>query len=114
VASPFDSTEPRSFFSSFLFGEPRNTMMPMNEYDTRFAPQQPSFDRRFSTEPNSQPLQPNWTNGWTATSALSDNVHGKLFGDALVSHGKLVYIAHADSYFVDSLIVQPWHWKEPK
>lgn len=114
VASPFDSTEPRSFFSSFLFGEPRNTMMPMNEYDTRFAPQQPSFDRRFSTVPSSQPMQPNWTNGWTATSALSDNVHGKLFGDALVSHGKLVYMAHTDSHFVDSLIVQPWHWKEPK
>ncbi|GAN11394.1 hypothetical protein MAM1_0578d10955 [Mucor ambiguus] len=85
VASPFDSTEPRSFFSSFLFGEPRSTMMPMNDYDTRFTPQQqqPSFDRRFSTEPSSQPVQPNWTNGWTATSVLSDNVHGKLFGDAL-------------------------------
>ncbi|KAK4510274.1 uncharacterized protein ATC70_004704 [Mucor velutinosus] len=83
VASPFDSTEPRSFFSSFLFGEPRSTMMPMNDYDTRFAPQQPSFDRRFSTEPSSQSMQPNWTNGWTATSVLSDNVHGKLFGDAL-------------------------------
>lgn len=84
VASPFDSAEPRSFFSSFLFGEPRNNIMPMNDYDTRFT-QQPAFDRRFSSEPNSHPMQPNWTNGWTATSVLSDNVHGKLFGDALVN-----------------------------
>ncbi|KAI8647462.1 salt tolerance down-regulator-domain-containing protein [Parasitella parasitica] len=81
VASPFDSTEPKSFFSSFLFGEPRNNMTPVNDYDTRFA-QQPTFDRRFSSEPISQPIQPNWTNGWTPTSVLSDNAHGKLFGDA--------------------------------
>lgn len=85
VASPFDSAEPRSFFSSFLFGEPRNNIMPMNDYDTRFT-QQPAFDRRFSSEPNLQPMQPNWTNGWNATSVLSDNVHGKLFGDALVNY----------------------------
>lgn len=115
VASPFDSTEPKSFFSSFLFGEPRNTMMPMNEYDSRFAPQQPSFDRRFSTESSSQPMQPNWTNGWTATSVLSDNVHGKLFGDALVSNEQSLFVgALANSSFLYSLIAQPWRWTEPK
>lgn len=26
-----------------------------------------------------------WSNGWTPLTALSDNVHGKLFGDVLVS-----------------------------
>jgi hypothetical protein len=27
-----------------------------------------------------------WSNGWTPLTALSDNVHGKLFGDVLVSN----------------------------
>lgn len=60
ITSPFDTntTEPRSFFSSFLFGDPR------------------------SDDVRSQ--QQNWNHGWTATSVLTENVHGKLFGDALV------------------------------
>lgn len=100
VASPFDSEAgPRSFFSSFLFGEPtaRNSnpavpmMPPPSEYDMRFAPplQQPPqqhqqhLDRRFSSDISGHN---NWSNGWTASSVLSDNVHGKLFGDALVKY----------------------------
>ncbi|GAA5796145.1 hypothetical protein HPULCUR_001514 [Helicostylum pulchrum] len=85
AASPFDTEAgPRSFFSSFLFGEPNrnNSTMPMmapSEYDMRFAPPPQPLDRRFSNDVSG----PNWTNGWTASSALSDNVHGKLFGDAL-------------------------------
>ncbi|KAI7862173.1 hypothetical protein BDF14DRAFT_1858843 [Spinellus fusiger] len=39
------------------------------------------LDRRFSNDSTGF----GWTNGWTASSMLSDNVHGKLFGDALVS-----------------------------
>ena len=45
-------------------------------------------DRRFSTDlPAQSPsqMQNVWTNGWTASSLLSEDVHGKLFGDALVS-----------------------------
>lgn len=96
VPSPFDTEAgPRSFFSSFLFGEPARPppmMMPPSEYDMRFtAPppqQQQQSDRRFSTEMTGN----HWTNGWTASSVLSDNVHGKLFGgDALVSIEFLSY-----------------------
>ncbi|CAO3622688.1 unnamed protein product [Mucor hiemalis] len=93
IASPFDNEGgPRSFFSSFLFGEPNRgspsvpMIPPPSEYDMRFAPQQipgrsDSFsDRRFSSEIPA----PNWASSWTASSVLSDNnIHGKLFGDAL-------------------------------
>lgn len=91
MTSPFDSTtEPRSFFSSFLFGEPKNNnMMANNDYDLRAQASSlpPQFtDRRFSTDIGSLPPQPqnSWTNGWAANSVLSDHVHGKLFGDVLV------------------------------
>ncbi|KAG1455946.1 hypothetical protein G6F46_005252 [Rhizopus delemar] len=67
----------RSFFSSFLFGEPtkyhNNTMLPN---DTGIM----QDNRRFSSDSQNPS---SWTNGWTASSLLSDNVHGKLFGDAL-------------------------------
>jgi hypothetical protein len=92
VASPFDSsTEPRSFFSSFLFGEPKpNNTVINNDYDmrTQASSLPPQFtDRRFSSDivPPSQP-QNSWTNGWAANSVLSDHVHGKLFGDVLVKY----------------------------
>lgn len=67
--------QPRSFFSSFLFGPNNTTNIP----DPRF--------RRFSTDQTN-----NWTNGWTATSVLSENVHGKLFGDALVRNNPFYFI----------------------
>ncbi|RCI06109.1 Stress response protein nst1 [Rhizopus stolonifer] len=70
----------RSFFSSFLFGEPSkyrtNTPMLPNDYDVRMM----QDNRRFSCD---SPGPSNWTNGWTASTLLSDNVHPKLFGDAL-------------------------------
>lgn len=74
---------------NMLIGSPSVPMIPPpSEYDMRFTQQsQPiqgrsdSFsDRRFSSEGSA----PNWGNSWTASSVLSDNVHGKLFGDALV------------------------------
>ncbi|CEG64858.1 Putative Stress response protein NST1 [Rhizopus microsporus] len=79
----------RSFFSSFLFGEPtkyhNNTPPPhvmSHDYDTRLA----QDNRRFSGDGQQQQQHtPGWTNAWTASSLLTDNVHGKLFGDALVS-----------------------------
>lgn len=37
-------------------------------------------NRRVSNDGNMR-----WSNGWTPLTALSDNVHGKLFGDVLVS-----------------------------
>jgi hypothetical protein len=91
MASPFDSTtEPRSFFSSFLFGEPKNNNMMMNnDYDLRAQASSlpPQFtDRRFSSDVVPPQPQNNWTNGWAANSVLSDHVHGKLFGDALVKY----------------------------
>jgi hypothetical protein len=69
-----------------------------HDYDTRLA----QDNRRFSGDGQQQQHTPGWTNGnytfffvyfyliyfyvaWTASSLLTDNVHGKLFGDALVS-----------------------------
>lgn len=66
-------------------------MLP-NDYDVRMM----QDNRRFSCD---SPGPSNWTNGkrktqvivayscvgWTASTLLSDNVHPKLFGDALVS-----------------------------
>lgn len=70
-----------------------------HDYDTRLA----QDNRRFSGDGQQQQQHtPGWTNGnypffwvyfyliyfyvaWTASSLLTDNVHGKLFGDALVS-----------------------------
>ncbi|KAG1171024.1 hypothetical protein G6F70_002552 [Rhizopus microsporus] len=81
-----EGTTARSFFSSFLFGEPtkyhNNTSPPLvmsHDYDTRLA----QDNRRFSGDGQQQQHTPGWTNAWTASSLLTDNVHGKLFGDAL-------------------------------
>jgi hypothetical protein len=63
---------PKSFFTNHLFGE----RVP-NGYDKRYS----ELEHRSSTDANC----PNWTNGWIASSVFSDHVHGKLFGDALVS-----------------------------
>ncbi|KAI8096400.1 uncharacterized protein BX664DRAFT_355767 [Halteromyces radiatus] len=83
-ASTADHGADHSFFSNFLFGEPNrgsNLTTPMNEvdalgYQTRLDM---PLDRRFSTE---SPVF-GWRNGWSATSLLSENVHGNLFGDSL-------------------------------
>ncbi|KAI8380895.1 uncharacterized protein BYT42DRAFT_285279 [Radiomyces spectabilis] len=84
-----------SFFSNFLFGEPNrgSYMIPLMHHESEARTghnvdlQPPPFNRRFSSDP----VGMNWTNGWTATSMLSDNVHGKLFGDVLVSYFNLAW-----------------------
>ncbi|KAI8973657.1 hypothetical protein BDF20DRAFT_664632 [Mycotypha africana] len=110
VASPFDTTgqEPRSFFSSFLFGDARSSQhsvppaasvasnfVPLKDYDRPFSStatntNQPPVsaigfsNRRISNDMVGPSTQRKWTNGWTASNLLSEDVHGKLFGDALV------------------------------
>ncbi|OAD66693.1 hypothetical protein PHYBLDRAFT_160561 [Phycomyces blakesleeanus NRRL 1555(-)] len=77
-----------SLFSNFLFGEPSNrgntsTSAGSLQYERtargQWIQDHIPLDRRFSNDSGLV-----WTNGWTASSVLSDNVHGKLFGDALV------------------------------
>lgn len=69
---PLTTDTQHSFFSNFLFGQPRDN----------------------TTEDMGGRLQENarskWTNGWTASSVLSDNVHGKLFGDVLTDRNTLI------------------------
>ncbi|KAG2193000.1 hypothetical protein INT47_002551 [Mucor saturninus] len=63
-----DSETQHSFFSNFLFGQ-----APVREESFNTG-------RRVSNDGNMR-----WSNGWTPLTALSDNVHGKLFGDVLAS-----------------------------
>jgi hypothetical protein len=44
-----------------------------------------NINRRVSSPVHSSMNDNRWSNGWTPLTALSDNVHGKLFGDVLVS-----------------------------
>ncbi|KAG2206623.1 hypothetical protein INT46_009859 [Mucor plumbeus] len=70
-----DSENHHSFFSNFLFGPIKHTN---------------TTNRRFSTGGDSINNNLKWTNGWTPLTALSDNVHGKLFGDAIFKHSLLL------------------------
>ncbi|CAO3600857.1 unnamed protein product [Absidia cylindrospora] len=78
-----------SFFSNFLFGESNRgissnppagnafTMGPFMDTDLSGHHHQP--DKRFSADTSAF----GWKNGWSATSLLPENVHGKLFGETL-------------------------------
>ncbi|KAI9014558.1 hypothetical protein CLU79DRAFT_766425 [Phycomyces nitens] len=83
---PDTPEDTHSLFSNFLFGEPSSrgntstlTMQPERTTRGQWIQDHMPLDRRFSNDSGLV-----WTNGWTASSVLSDNVHGKLFGDALV------------------------------
>ncbi|KAI8996833.1 salt tolerance down-regulator-domain-containing protein [Pilobolus umbonatus] len=85
---PLTTESQHSFFSNFLFGQPSRGNNNTSTCEIRQPPSMPN-----SMEDGSLPgnrlaqdhARSKWTNGWTASTVLSDNVHGKLFGDVLVS-----------------------------
>ncbi|KAL0088106.1 salt tolerance down-regulator-domain-containing protein [Phycomyces blakesleeanus] len=83
-----------SFFSNFLFGEPSRDTRPSflipEQQDPRVARDSicGGLERRFSSDSSAF----HWTNGWTASTVLSDNVHGKLFGDVLAKRKKSPFV----------------------
>lgn len=70
-----DSENHHSFFSNFLFGPIKHTN---------------TTNRRFSTGGDNINNNLKWTNGWTPLTALSDNVHGKLFGDVIFKNSLIL------------------------
>ncbi|CAO3649426.1 unnamed protein product [Mucor hiemalis] len=82
-----DSETQHSFFSNFLFSQP--------------TPQEHHKDtsvktRRVSTDGATL----KWSNGWTPLTALSDNVHGKLFGDVLAGDRNTLILERARFAYV--------------
>ncbi|KAG0182864.1 Stress response protein nst1 [Apophysomyces sp. BC1021] len=90
-SAPGESDPGHSFFSNFLFGEPNRDPRPLPmlqpEQDVRIRGRIDNpLDRRYSIENAGF----NWTNGWTASTALSNDVHGRLFGDVLADRSTLI------------------------
>ncbi|CEP12083.1 hypothetical protein [Parasitella parasitica] len=77
-----DTANRNSFFSNFLFG-PIQHNKPSN--------------RRYSAGGDGMNASLEWTNGWTPLTALSDNVHDKLFGDVIFT-GSLILERAKSSY----------------
>lgn len=76
-----------SFFSNFLFG-------PVKHHNTS--------NRRFSTGGDDHNSL-KWTNGWTPLTALSDNVHGKLFGDVIFKSSLILERAKSSYLKLDEI-----------
>lgn len=83
-----DSSEAQnSFFSNFLFSHP--------------TPQEnPKDNLKKSRRVSSDGAALRWSNGWTPLTALSDNVHGKLFGDVLAGDRNTVILERARFAYV--------------
>lgn len=76
-----------SFFSNFLFGPVKHTG---------------TTSRRFSTGGDDHSSL-KWTNGWTPLTALSDNVHGKLFGDVIFKNSLILERAKSSYLKLDEI-----------
>ncbi|KAL9545581.1 hypothetical protein MBANPS3_007083 [Mucor bainieri] len=76
-----------SFFSNFLFGPVKHTS---------------TTNRRFSTGGDDHNSL-KWTNGWTPLTALSDNVHGKLFGDVIFKNSLVLERAKSSYLKLDEI-----------
>ncbi|KAF7729430.1 Stress response protein nst1 [Apophysomyces ossiformis] len=96
-----DSTN--SFFSNFLFGEPSAAISIQQNMRSKGK-----FDRRFSTDG----AEIGWTNGWTASSVLSENVHGRLFGDALIDRDKITLERAKTAYMKLNELTQTKYFME--
>ncbi|KAI8646928.1 salt tolerance down-regulator-domain-containing protein [Parasitella parasitica] len=83
-----DSANRNSFFSNFLFG-------PIQHNKTS--------DRRYSAGGDNVNTSLKWTNGWTPLTALSDNVHDKLFGDVLFKSSLILERAKLSYLKLDEL-----------
>ncbi|KAI9275305.1 salt tolerance down-regulator-domain-containing protein [Helicostylum pulchrum] len=100
-----DSETQYSFFSNFLFGQ-----MPANREQTN---ELFNTNRRTSSDGSSM----RWSNGWTPLTALSDNVHGKLFGDVLagdrnfmiLERSRIAYLKLNELASAKIFIVPPFH-----
>ncbi|KAI9278376.1 hypothetical protein BDA99DRAFT_5194 [Phascolomyces articulosus] len=95
IATPCRETQ-YSFFSNFLFGDPPNRVAKNPCVVPPLQPEQDNksvkgrsdthLDRRFSNDTQEM----GWTNGWTASSLLSDDFHGRLFGDVLPDRNTMI------------------------
>ncbi|KAI7884884.1 hypothetical protein K492DRAFT_204367 [Lichtheimia hyalospora FSU 10163] len=94
-----------SFFSNFLFGDHGRDMSLMHPELATSRLQ----ERRFSLESAGV----GWTNGWTASTALSDNVHGKLFGDVLCDRTTTILERARTAYHKLDEITQAKYFMSP-
>lgn len=69
-------------------------------------------ERRFSLESGAAGGM-GWTNGWTASTALSDNVHGKLFGDVLGDRTLSILERARNAYYKLDEITQSKFFRNP-
>ncbi|KAI9319511.1 salt tolerance down-regulator-domain-containing protein [Dichotomocladium elegans] len=80
-----------SFFSNFLIGE--TSVRVRNSYSVPLLQSEQDLEQikaRTHTLPSSDTPKTCWTNGWTASSLLSEDVHGRLFGDILPGRNAMI------------------------